>query len=277
MKIIIELALLLAFIISPLFRCIIFNIGNCYFYGLKDAILFFKEKKWEKVDIGAGITCFIGMFGHGKTLSMTKYATNVYKQYGDKVRFISNYHLNNIPYVPLTNFQQIVKLGEEENSPYEATLILIDEIELLLSHRNFSNFPLTLLSSLMQQRKLAIRMVVSCQRWFTVDKIFRSITTDIYDCNKFWRFQHMVKYDAWDYENAMNFNLIRPISNVWWFVKNSDYNSYDTKQMISKQSSEDFISNEEAIVRIGLDNMANPVAIKRPKVKRVRKGGSGRR
>lgn len=277
MKTLIVLVLIFLFLISPLFRCILKNIGNIYFYGVKDTILYFKNRNWEKVNIGAGITCFIGMFGHGKTLSMTKYATNIYKQYGDKVRFISNYHLTNIPYAPLTNFNQIVKLGEEENSQYEATLILIDEIELLLSHRNFSNFPLTLLSSLMQQRKLSIRMVVSCQRWFTVDKIFRSITTDIYDCNKFWRFQKMVKYDAWDYENAMNFNLIRPLSKTWWFVHNSDYKAYDTKQMISRQSSEDFISNEEAIVRIGLDNMANPVAVKRPKVKNTRKGGSVRR
>lgn len=78
----------------------------------------------------------------------------------------------------------------------------------------------------------------------------------------------MVRYDAWDYENAMNFNSIRPTNNVWWFVKNSDFMAYDTKQMISRQSAEDFISNEETIVRVGLDNMANPDAVKRPRKQR---------
>lgn len=265
---IIGLVLLILLVASPLFRLIVTRFPLIYFYGVKDIILYIKDKKWKDVNVGAGITCFIGMFGHGKTLSMTKYATSIYQMYGNKVRFISNYHLNNIPYIPLVNFNQIVELGEEENCKYDATIIMIDEIELLLSHRNFSNFPLTLLSSLMQQRKLKIRMVVSAQRWFTIDKIFRSITSDIWDCNKYWRFQHIVNYDAWDYENAMNFSLIRPRINRWWFVKDSDFKAYDTKQMISRQSAEDFISNEESIVRVGLDNMSNPDAIRKPRKQR---------
>ena len=276
MKTILLLGLLLAFIISPLFRCIIKNIGNVYFYGLKDTILYFKEKKYQDVNIGWGITCFIGMFGHGKTLSMCKRCQSIYNQYGDKVRFISNIHLNHIPYIKLTNFEQLVMLGEEETNNYEATVIVLDEIEALLSHRNFANFPLTLINCLCQQRKLKIRIFCSCQRWFTVDRIWRSITTDIYDCNKYWRFQHLVKYDAWDYENAMNFNIIKPISNIWWFVKNSDYDTYDTSEMVSLKSSKDFLSNEEQIVRTGMDNMSNPIAVKRPKVIK-RKGRSAKR
>lgn len=260
--------------LSPLLRCIVRNLGNIYFFGLKDIILYFKEKKWEDVNIGAGITCWIGMFGHGKSLSMCKRCQTIYDQYGDRVRFISNIHLKHIPYIELTNFNQIVKIADDPDYSYEATVVVIDEIEALLSHRNFANFPLSLLNCLMQQRKLKLRIFCTCQRWFTVDKIWRSITTDIYDCNKYWRFQHMVKYDAWDYENAMNFTSIRPIQNIWWFVKNRDYDTYDTSEMVSRQSSEDFLSNEESIVRTGLDNMANPDAVKRPKKKKTerRKG-----
>ena len=220
------LIFLVAFALSPLLRCILRNFGKIYFYGIKDTFLYFKEKKYKDVNVGAGITCWIGMFGHGKSLSMVKKAQSIYDQYGDKVRFISNIHLNNIPYIPLINFNQLVELAEEEQTEYEANVVLIDEIEALLSHRNFANFPLTLLNCLMQQRKLKLRIFCTCQRWFTVDKIWRSITTDIYDCNKYWRFQHMVKYDAWDYENAMNFSLIRPINNIWWFVTNKDYSYY---------------------------------------------------
>ena len=267
MKIIL-FVVIVAITVSPLIRCIVSNLGNIYFYGLKDVILYFKNREWEKVNIGWGITCYIGMFGHGKTLSMCHNAQKIYDQYGDKVRFISNVHLKHIPYIELTNFNQLVEIADNPDDSYEATVVLIDEIEALLSHRNFANFPLTLLNCLMQQRKLSLRIYCSCQRWFTVDRIWRSITTDIYDCNKYWRFQHMVKYDAWDYENAMNFNSIRPISNTWWFVKNKDYDTYDTSQMISRKSSEDFLSNEESIVRTGLDNMANPDAVKRPKKKK---------
>lgn len=109
---------------------------------------------------------FIGMFGHGKTLSMTHHAYNIYKRFGDKVRFISNYQLNGIPYIPLTNFNQLVGLGEIEDDPYIGTVVLIDEIENVLSHRNFANFPLALLHTLTQQRKKKVYIMCSAQRFF---------------------------------------------------------------------------------------------------------------
>ena len=101
----------------------------------------------------------------------------------------------------------------------------------------------------------------SAQRFFMVDKIWRSITTHVIDCNKLWRFQHNTYFDAWEYENAMNTSLIRRLSHFWWFVKDFDYLSYDTSQMISKTSAADFISNEESIVRKGLDSVVNEKAI----------------
>ena len=182
------------------------------------------------------------MFGHGKTLSMTHRARLIYDQFGDDVRFISNYELKDIPYIPLINFNQLVDLGEQEDD-YKGTIVLIDEVENVLSHRNFANFPLELLHTLTQQRKKKVYIMASAQRFFMVDKLFRSITTNVINCNKFWRFQHCELYDAWEMENAMNFQLLKRKSNQWWFVKNQDFNSYDTSQMITKGSAEDFISN----------------------------------
>lgn len=85
----------------------------------------------------------------------------------------------------------------------------------------------------------------------------------------------MVKYDAWDYENAMNFNMIRPISNTWWFVTDRIYNAYDTTELITDETSNDFLSNEETIVRVGLDNMSNPNAIRKPRKQRKEKRRRG--
>lgn len=200
------------------------------------------------------------MFGHGKTLSMTHRARLIYDQFGDDVRFISNYDLKDIPYIPLINFNQLVDLGEQEDD-YKGTIVLIDEVENVLSHRNFANFPLELLHTLTQQRKKKVYIMASSQRFFMVDKLFRSITTNVINCNKFWRFQHCELYDAWEIENAMNFQLLKRKSNQWWFVKNQDFNSYDTSQMITKGSAEDFISNDIALVRKGLDLMVNVEAI----------------
>lgn len=256
------------------FRCVLFNIHYVSFYTFSDIFNYIKYRKWENF-CEYGIDMFVGMFGHGKTLSMTHKARLLYAQYGDSLMFVSNYDLRGIPYIPLINFQQLVDLGEQLPEGKQGVVVLIDEISSVLSHRNYASFPLELVSMLCQQRKRHIYIMCTAQRFFMVDKIWRSITTHVYDCNKFWRFQHVCKYDAWDYENAMNVQLIRRIGHSWFFVRDIDYNSYDTSQMISRSMVSDFISNEEAIVRKGLDSSVNELAVSKPsrKLKRQRKKG----
>ena len=135
-----------------------------------------------------------------------------------------------IPYIPLINFQQLVDLGEELPEGIQGVVVLIDEISSVLSHRNYASFPLELVSMLCQQRKRHIYIMCTAQRFFMVDKIWRSITTNVFDCEKFWRFQHVAKYDAWEYENAMNTQLIRRVGHRWWFVRDKDYNSQNVFQ-----------------------------------------------
>lgn len=254
------IAFIILFIVFPLVRCIVKNIHLIPIYSIVDVFDYIRYKKWKEFNF-YGIDMFIGMFGHGKTLSMTHRARMIYNQFGDDVRFISNYKLVDIPYIPLINFNQLVDLGEEDDSKYKGTVVLIDEVENVLSHRNFANFPLALLHTLTQQRKKKVYILCSAQRFFMVDKVFRSITTNVYNCNKYWRFQHCELYDAWDLENAMNYSLIKRLANNWWFIKNQDFNSYDTSEMIKKGSAEDFLSNDEVLVRKGLDNMVNDKAI----------------
>lgn len=259
MKIII-LACIVLYVLFPLIRCIVHNLHLIGIYSIFDLISYIKHQKWKEFNL-YGIDMFIGMFGHGKTLSMTHRARLIYKKYGNRVRFISNYKLNDIPYIPLINFNQLVDIGEEENTDYIGTIVLIDEVENVLSHRNYANFPLALLHTLTQQRKKRVYILCSAQRFFMVDKIFRSITTNVINCNKYWRFQHCEIYDAWDLEQSMNYQNIKRKSNTWYFVKNQDFKSYDTSEMVKKSTAEDFISNEEALIRKGLDAMSNKDAI----------------
>ena len=160
--------LLLAF--SPLARLVVKSPHLIGYYSVYDIISFIKYRKWKEFNY-YGIDMFIGMFGHGKTLSMTHKARILYDMYGDSIRFISNYELINIPYIPLINFNQLVELGEENDTRYIGTVVLIDEIENVLSHRNFSNFPLALLHTLTQQRKKKVYILCSAQRFFMVDKL----------------------------------------------------------------------------------------------------------
>lgn len=250
-------------VFSSFFRCAITNLHNVGIYSVYDIYQYFYCKKWTEFNC-YGIKLYVGMFGHGKTLSMTHEARLLYKRYGDSLRFVSNYKLIGIPYIPLVNFNQLLEIGEQEDSQYVGTVVLIDEIQSVLSHRNYASFPLELLNVLTQQRKKKCYILCSAQRFFMVDKIWRSITTYVVDCNKYWRFQNMRVYDAWDYENAMTPTLVRALSSKWWFVKNADFDSYDTEQMISRNMSADFISNDEKLARLGLDNVVNEQAIRKP-------------
>ena len=235
MVLIIFFGVVFCFLVFPLVRCVFFNLFNVFFYTPLDVFRFFYHKRYKEFN-RFGIKMYVGMFGRGKTLSMTHECLQLYKKYGDKLRIISNYKLVGIPYIELQNFQQLVDLGEEENSPYIGTVVLIDEIENILSHRNYANFPLALLHCLTQQRKKRVYILCSSQRFHMTDRLWRSITTHVVDCNKIWRFCRTAFYDAWEYENCLNPTLIKPFSVNWWFVHDRDYESYDTSQMITKGS-----------------------------------------
>ena len=183
------------FVFVPAFRCVALNLHNVGIYSVYDVFMYIKEKKWRLFN-EYGITIFIGMFGHGKTLSMTHKARMLYKKYGNTLRFISNYRLIGIPYTPLENFNQLLQLMDEQPAYYsvneqvpvwykrrngdikreyidesvepadgmtniirwvpQGTVVLIDEIEDVLSHRNYADFPLQLCSIITQQRKFKV-------------------------------------------------------------------------------------------------------------------------
>lgn len=311
---------IIVFLVSSLVRCLVLNLPRMPYYILRDVLDWLIHRKWRKFK-EYGIHMYIGMFGHGKTLSMTHRARKLYKKFGNSLLFVSNYSLFDIPYVPLKNFNQLMELGEEKPAHYsyreyisgavpswyydkdgnilpkyvdyekryygeeeneyilvkmvkrwnyQATVVLIDEIQSVLSHRNFASFPLELLNVLTQQRKKRVFIMCSAQRFFMVDKIFRGITTYVIDCAKIWRYQNSTYYDAWDYENAMNPQLVKAKKSRWFFVSQKDYRSYSTEQMISRSMSEDFLSNDEKLARLGLDNVVNEAAIKKPSRRLIR-------
>ncbi len=315
--------LIIALLWCKMTRCLLLNVHFALYYACKDLYSYIKEKKWKNFN-RYGIRMYVGMFGHGKTLTMSHDARKLYKKYGDSLRFVSNYKLEDIPYTELVNFNQIVQLGkealqeqpkyytdDETNYPayyydkngkvkkqyrrrvkigkdadgnpiymrkilrpkYQGTVVLIDEIENVLSHREYAKFPMAMLSTLTQQRKAHIYIMCSAQRFFMVDKLFRAITTYVVDCTKHWRMQHLKFYDAWDYEQAMNTDMVKMLTHKWWFVHNKDFNSYDTTQMIGEDMCKKFISNEESLTRIGLDATSNLDAIHAPsrRLKKARK------
>lgn len=293
-KIILVFVLIL-FVFNAYFRCFVLHPHLVFYYSVLDVCRKIKHRKditFEKY----GIDMFIGMFGKGKTLTMTHQVRKLYQQFGDRLRIVSNYELKGIPYIPLTNFNQLLNFAgvdaEEvdavvddlnpmwpENfddlleSPdpsvdagfidpddlagagdeYVGTVVCIDEISSILSNRNYANFPLELLGLLCQPRKKRVYIMCTAQRFFMVDKLFRALTSRVYDCNKIWRLAGYRIYDAWDYEQATSSTILSSIGAGCWFVRDVDYCSYSTDELVTKNKASDFISNDEAIVRKGMD------------------------
>lgn len=263
MKIII-IAFCLIFILSKLFRFLLFHFHYILYYGIKDTIkdIFFGGgMRFNEY----GIDMYIGNFGKGKTLSMVRKAYKLKKIFKDDLTIISNINLKNINYIPLVSFQQLLDL--EEDNANKGYLVLIDEVSTVLSHRNYANFPIELLSILCQQRKRHIKILCTSQKYWMVDKIFRGITTRVIDCNKTWRIAKNTIYDSWDYENATDKRNLHRLFYKYWFVTDRFYNMYDTSEMITKAKADDFISNETAILRKGLNEQKQNVTVKGKKLK----------
>lgn len=261
---------IIAYLFSPFLRCFLHNIFRSIFYLCKDTFEYIYYKKWQEFT-WFGIYNFCGMFGKGKSLSCVDYTCRIYRRmqkYGKNVRIISNIDLKDVPYIPLVNFQQVVQIAEDtingNDNGYCGTILVIDEIENILSHRKYASFPMEIMHTLTQQRKAKLVCFTTLQRWHMCDKCWRDISTWCVQCWKIWRFQRLKFYDGWDIENAINTDLVRCKRTEWFYVKDSTYNQYDTSSMVTKNSAEDFISNDELLGRRGLDLMSNVEGIKHP-------------
>lgn len=285
--------LIWVFATFPILPVFIINLPFVIWYIFKDTFMYIKNKGWKQFK-KYGIKVFVGMFGHGKTLSCSYYAHKYYKKYGDDLLFIANFKLKDMPYTPLVSFEQLVEVQElrqdievtkgqiellekrieygailedEElaeleslkfsleqklkDFPYKGVVVCISEIELLLNNRKYADFPIELLHTLCQQRKFKMYCMVDAQRFGMIDIAFRRISTWVDDCHKFWRFQCNKVYDAWEMENAINPQFVKPLRRYCFFIRDKVYNGYDTTESVTRYNSADFISNKESLERKG--------------------------
>lgn len=166
------------------------------------------------------------------------------------------YRLNNGDELFIIEQKHLKKLKAELKQkqtefPYQGVVVCISEIELLLNNRKYADFPIELLHTLCQQRKFKMYILCDAQRFGMIDIAFRRISTYVDDCHKIWRFQCNSMYDAWEMENAINPQLVKPLKKYCFFVRDKDYNGYDTTESVTRYNSADFISNKESLERKG--------------------------
>lgn len=287
MIVIFIILLIILLLASPVFRCALLHLPSVVVNGICDLYEYFRYRKYNECSTGE-IVAFCGLFGKGKTLSMVHRVCNLYKRYNGKkvydrarkrwvtqrIHVISNVALS-IPYSEFVSLQQVVDAAEKraaydaEHGTRTITIIAGDEFSVQMNSRQFkNNFNPLLLNTILTCRHHYISLYYTSQRFGHVDALLRQVTSYVVDCNKLWRFQRNYEYDAWEMENAMNVMLLKPLRRLCWFVRNRDFEAYDTLacvgNLVKSWSEDDMLTDTEILALQQGGNDANTDGILRP-------------
>ena len=289
------IVIVFACIMSVCVRVILTHPVSTVYYGVKDIYKYFRFHRWNECSTGI-ISCYVGLFGKGKTLTAVHKVVKLYKRYNNKriydfdrkkwvtqkVHIISNVTLA-IPYEDFVSMSQIVAVADrmraidKQNDTLTCTIVLGDEFSVQLNSRNFkSNIDPLFLNTLLTCRHHHISLIYTSQRFNHVDALLRQVTSYVYTCNKVWRIMVHEQYDAFELENASDPTLIKPKSRFGWFIRDAAFNAYDTLACVgnlTKSCKEGDMLTEEQILELQRNNPANLDGIVNPsrKLKRASK------
>jgi len=287
MPILFIIAFLFALLFLPTFRCALFNFPRVVYNGAIDTYQYFKRRQFDRCHTGE-LVAYTGLFGRGKTLSAVHKVVTSYRRYDGKrvwcprrkrfviqrIKVISNVQLN-IPYEEFVGLLQLVEVSrlnqeyDDANDTLTCTLVLGDEFSVQLNSRKFKeNIDPLVLNSILTCRHHYMSIYYTSQRFGHVDALLRQVTAYVVECDKLWRFQRQAVYDAWDMENATTASVIRPLRRGCWFVRNGDYNAYDTYATVGnlvKAVKDGDMMSEEQIIALqrgpsdsSMDSVARP-------------------
>lgn len=251
MRLILVIAGIAVLVLFPVFRCAFFHPFLLIFYLFHDFFLWIRRKQSNLCSSGQ-LVAYVGLFGRGKTLSAVHKVVGLYKRFDGKkvwcgrrkkivtqrIKVLSNVHLK-IPYEKLVSLQQIVQLAkgqeviDDETDVLTSIVVLGDEFSVQLNSRAFrTNIDPLFLNSLLTCRHYHLSIFYTAQRFGQVDALLRQVTSYVVECDKWWRFQRLSYYDAWELENASNPRLLSPYMRMCWFVRQRDYEAYDTLAVV---------------------------------------------
>ena len=283
------------FFVSVEFRVMVKNIPFMLWYIPKDIYSFIRYRKYNNAPVGM-MDCYCAHFGGGKTLSAVEYISSYYRQFNNKrvwdrerkkfviqkVHVLTNVHLNTIPYEPLTSMSQFVacsqfnKKLDEEKDTLTVTLCFVDEASSEFNSRNFkNNISPDVLRVLVTQRHYRMNYLYSSQKFKLSDALMRSVTQRCIWCEKTWRFMIQYIYDADEMENVANPALLQPLKKVGWFIRDKNYNEYDTYAVVDRlQKSveeKDLLTEEEILALRGNMGTDMDAVIPSKKYRRIHK------
>lgn len=280
--------------LSVTLRIAVLNLFQLLYYAPRDIWKWLRYKRWNEGKMG-NLIAFVGLFGKGKTLSAVHYIVSKYNKYNNrriydfnrkkwvtqKVHVISNVDLSGIPYEHFSGLVQVIQAAQqyrqldEENNTLTLIYILGDEFSVQLNSRKFKeNIDPLFLNTLLTCRHHHISLIYTSQRFNFVDALLRQVTSFVVSCNKNWRFMVHRQYDAYQLEYATDLLLVKPIRRFGWFVRDQDYNAYDTLACVdnlSKSCQEGDMLSEDEILALQCNNGVQMEAVTSPSSKYIRK------
>lgn len=178
-----------------------------------------------------GILLWLGLPGEGKSLSMTSYIDSILEnceKNNKEYEVYTNYFYYKET-APLMKWEDLIEIAENKKGrEHVTTLIAIDEINTVFNSRDWSNFPIEVMTMIAQSRHMNIQFLCTAQCWTHVEKTFRDLTNWVYKCKRVNSYYYVsFKYDAYDYENnkvnrlAVRFNHLLASKELF-----SHYDSY---------------------------------------------------
>ena len=248
MKILIIVFLVVIFFMFPKFRCIVFHPILTIEYCIKDIYKYLRYCRWREYRQYGTLTIYTGLFGHGKTLMLTKIARKIYKKYNNKkvydfkdnkwkvqrIHIVSNVKLNDVEYIHLNALDDMLVYADDRfNDGVSVWIFMVDEMSTQINSRSYKeNFTTELLNILLTCRHYRFQILGTAQRFNHVDALVRQVTSTADECNKLWRLVTVSVFDAWTVENTADITKIKPRRTKCYFIEDSDFLAYDTTAVV---------------------------------------------
>lgn len=191
-----------------------------------------------------GTLVFCGPQGSGKTLSACRYVYNLVQSYPRAI-VVSNVHLTDIDYIPFDGLTNTI--NNAPNNGEFGTIILIDEIQTEFSSLESSKVSPTVLAIISQQRKRRVHIVGTAQLFTRISKAFREQIRGAVDCDAILggsiQRNRIIDFARCAYDINGNLTETAYSGQFLWTRKKSDFDRYDTTQVIERKGVLDIVRN----------------------------------
>lgn len=186
-----------------------------------------------------GCIVFEGHQGGGKTISAVQYARELKRRFPESL-VLSNTYLD-FEDVSLSDWHPILDV---DNGKY-GVICLLDEAQLWFSGRFMSNFSLSSLGLISQNRKNKRVLLLTSQNFCQLDKQVRINTTEVRRCSTFFGCLTLVRCFVPELDSEGNV-VKQHFKRLYWYVQDKSLRDcYDTFRVIQTLSKSGFIDRKE--------------------------------